>query len=117
MLEIADFYGLHSGYDVDKAKELDLRYCVGKNLHVPILEKSPWVYECELDEILKKKDSCICTSFIRCIWVDRKIPDHSYSRLNLETIKPLIYSPGGYYGGIRKIGLVGEEPCKHSGSL
>ncbi|TGA96268.1 hypothetical protein E4665_15950 [Sporolactobacillus shoreae] len=79
----------------------------GSVLDVPILEKSPWVYECSLVKTVPQDHCCIYISEIKNIQVDNVIEDTTYGKIDLNAIDPLIYAPGNYYKLGTKIGSVG----------
>ncbi len=118
MMEMADYFGTASGYKHDKAKEAEAAYTLGKQCFVPILEDSPWVYECELSDTKNVGDGTIYIGKICGIHVSDRISDISYGKIDMQQVNPLIYAPGQYYRiseGIGKVGLSQKQEKQETG--
>jgi len=112
MKDIADYFGNHSGFCEDKCEAVNINCLKGEVVDVPVLELSPWVYECTLADMIQAGDGTIYIGEVRNIVVDEKISDTNYGKIDMINVDPLIYAPGGYYNlGIR-IGNVGESKYK-----
>ncbi len=109
MKNMADYCGTTSGYKENKCAEFGIAYTTGSALDVPILEKSPWIYECKLVNMIEAGSGFIYVGQIEGIIFEDKIEETGYGKINMEDIKPLIYSPGSYYGIGSKIGSVGDS--------
>jgi flavin reductase (DIM6/NTAB) family NADH-FMN oxidoreductase RutF len=109
MMDIADYFGIQSGYSTDKCEVTNVCYSKGETLNVPVIDKSPWVYECELYKSIEIGEGAIYIGEIKNILVDEKIPDTAYGKIDMINIDPLIYSPGGYYSLGKKVGNVGDS--------
>lgn len=107
MMYMADYFGNTSGYEKNKCEEIGVRYNNGQVLNVPILDESPWVYECELIEFKSAGDGFIYIGKIKNILVDDEIMDTSYGKIDMLSLDPLIYAPGHYYRLSSKVGEVG----------
>ncbi|HWP80445.1 MAG TPA: flavin reductase family protein [Candidatus Acidoferrum sp.] len=107
MMYMADYFGSTSGYEKNKCKEIGARYANGQVLNVPILEESPWVYECVLTDLKSTGDGFIYIGEIKNILADDKIMDTSYGKIDMLSVDPLIYAPGHYYRLSSHIGSVG----------
>ncbi|MCQ4925293.1 flavin reductase family protein [Tissierella carlieri] len=107
MMYMADYFGNTSGYERDKCEDISVKYIKGKVLDIPVLEESPWIYECKLIETINKGDGCIYIAEVKNILVDETIKDISYGKVDLISIDPLIYAPGQYYKLSSSIGSVG----------
>lgn len=108
MLHMADYFGTHSGYNSDKCREIQAAFVRGALLDVPVLESSPWVYECELTDMRESGDGCIYIGTVRNILADRALNDTAYTKIDMGVLDPLIYVPGRYY---RLSGEIGEVGC------
>lgn len=113
MMRMADYFGNTSGYERNKCKEAGAEYASGRVLKVPVLEDSPWVYECELADMKNTGDGTIYVGKIKNILVDEDIADTSYGKIDLLSVDPLIYAPGRYYrlsAGIGSVGFSLKQP-------
>ena len=110
MMDTADFFGTHSGFTSDKGDRAGS--IKGSILEVPVLNDSPWVYECTLKDVIMQGDGAIYIGKIKNILVEEKITGTGYGQINLLDIDPLIYAPGGYYRVKEKIGNVGDSKDK-----
>jgi flavin reductase (DIM6/NTAB) family NADH-FMN oxidoreductase RutF len=109
MMDISDYFGTQSGYSTDKCEVANVCYSKGETLNVPVIDKSPWVYECELYKSIVIGEGTIYIGEIKNILVDEKIPDIAYGKIDMINVDPLIYSPGGYYSLGNKVGNVGDS--------
>lgn len=107
MMYMADYFGNTSGYEKNKCEDIGVKYIKGKVLNIPVLEESPWVYECKLVETIKNGSGYIYIGEIKNILVDEAIEDTSYGKIDMISIDPLIYAPGKYYRLSSSIGSVG----------
>lgn len=113
MMDAADYFGTQSGFASDKCEAIDISYSKGEVLDVPVIDMSPWIYECQLVDVIQAGDGSIYIGKVKNIIVDDKIPDTTYGKIDLINVDPLIYSPGGYYSLGRKIGNVGDSKNKY----
>lgn len=89
ILPIADYFGNIEGYNEDKMK-VDVEFERGRVLNVPILSKSPWVYELEVDRSVVFDEGEVFFCKIRNVLVDDYVSDESLSierRMNI--IRPV----------------------------
>lgn len=107
MMYMADYFGNTTGYEKNKCKDIDVKYIKGKVLNVPVLEESPWIYECKLMDTIKNGNGYIYIGEVKNILVDESIKDTSYGNIDMTSIDPLIYAPGKYYKLSQSIGSVG----------
>lgn len=112
MMFLADYFGMNSGYSANKVSDIGAEFSRGEVLPVPILNLSPWVYECRLMDIVPQGNGDIYIGEVKNIQVDKKIQDISYGRINMMDIDPLIYAPGNYYKLSESIGRVGFSKQK-----
>lgn len=107
MMYMADYFGTASGRDKNKCKEIDVKTVEGSILHVPVLDASPWVYECLLADVIARGDGYVYIGHIQNILADESIKDAGYGKIDMRGIDPLVYAPGHYYRLTRDIGAVG----------
>ncbi len=112
MMDIADYFGNHSGFSNDKCEAAKVNCARGEVVNAPVLDMSPWVYECMLLDMIQAGDGAIYIGKIENILVDEKIQDTAYGKIDLIDVDPLIYAPGGYYSLGRRIGNVGTSRDK-----
>lgn len=107
MMYMADYFGTTSGYERNKCEDIGVKYMDGKVLNVPVLEESPWIYECKLINTIENHSGYIYIGEVKNILVAESIEDTSYGKIDLLSIDPLIYSPGQYYKLSSSVGTVG----------
>ncbi|MBL4937858.1 flavin reductase family protein [Clostridium sp. YIM B02515] len=112
MMFLADYFGMNSGYSSNKVSDIGVECSIGEILPVPILNPSPWVYECQLIDIVPQGNGAIYIGEVKNIQVDEKIKDTAYGKINMSDIDPLIYAPGNYYKVSENIGQVGFSKQK-----
>jgi flavin reductase (DIM6/NTAB) family NADH-FMN oxidoreductase RutF len=104
MLHLMDYFGSNSGNNGVKDKE-SYDYSNGEILHVPTLDLSKWVYECEVKTTVQTGDSDTFFCEIKNVQVDNDI-DIS-DGIDLTLFDPVIYS--GHYHSIGKhLGKIGD---------
>lgn len=112
MVDIADYFGTRTGFSVDKCEEVNVTWSKGEAINAPIIDKSPWVYECMLVDMIQVGDGTIYIGEVKNIVVDERIRDTAYGKIDMLEVNPLIYAPGGYYCLERRVGNVGESKDK-----
>lgn len=109
MMDIADYFGTHSGYSLDKCMVANVAFSKGEAVNAPVLDMSPWIYECELSDIIQVEGGAVYIGKVKNILVDDKIKDTDYGKIDMINVDPLIYAPGGYYKLGGRVGNVGES--------
>lgn len=104
MLHLMDYFGSVSGENELKNKVL-YDYDDGEVLHVPTLDLSKWVYECEVAKIVETGDSDTFFCTIKNVQVDSDI-DISCG-IDLTKFDPVIYS-GNYHALGKYLGKIGD---------
>lgn len=104
MLELLDYFGSCSGKDGAKVG-LPYAYSEGNALHVPTLDKSKWVYECEVTRTIQTGDSDTYFCDIKDVTADETI-DIS-NGIDLTRFDPVIYS-GHYHSIGEHLGKIGD---------
>lgn len=98
-LPLANHFGMKEGYDSDKMN-VDAAISKGKELNVPVLDLSPWVFELEVKQTIKLDDSDIFICKIRNTLVDERFAQSGRDGLGpvpVNEAKPVIGWGGGTY--------------------
>ncbi len=106
-LWLADYFGNTSAEEKAK-REISYSYEWGKKVDVPILDASHWVYECTVDRVIELDGAHLFTAKIENIQIDEAYADMDMKHIDLERIRPVIYSPYQYFGIDQKLGEMGE---------
>lgn len=89
LLPIADYFGNMSGYQEDKMK-VPVEIETGRVLNVPILTKSPWIYELEVDRLMELDGGTVLLCKIRNVLVDESLCDETQSvEQRVQAIRPV----------------------------
>ncbi len=106
MLGLMDYFG--SKHAKDGLKN-DISYEVvrGEVLDVPVLDKSRWVYECEVKKAVETGASTTFFCNIRNIQVDERLECEDIFDVDLTVLDPVIYS-GRYHSLGKMLGKIGD---------
>ena len=109
MLPLMDYFGTHKAKDGAKT---GMKYAVsrGKILDIPVLDDSPWVYECKVKQTVKTGDSTTFFCNIMNIQIDEEIECKDTFDVDLTKLNPIIYS-GKYHSIGKLLGCIGD--CLH----
>ena len=89
LLPFADYCGFTEGYD-ERKMQVPIEVERGHVLDVPILAKSPWVYELEVDKSIVMEDGEVFFCKIKNVLADEVLCDDSLSiEQRMNTIKPV----------------------------
>jgi len=89
MLPIADYFGNKEGYSKDKMN-VDVEIEKGQVLDVPVLTKSPWIFELEVDKTINLNDGDVFLCKIRNVLADEFLCDETLSiEQRAKTIRPV----------------------------
>lgn len=89
LLPIADYFGNTDGYSENKMK-ISVETDKGQVLNVPILTKSPWIYELEVDRSIELDGGEVFLCKIRNVLVDEHLCDETLSvEQRINTILPV----------------------------
>lgn len=107
VLWLADYFGTTRG---EERAKTDLPYTVGRGsrVDVPIIEESHWIYECEVKKHLTLDGADLFVAKVMNIQVDSAWKDMDMEHIELDRIRPTIYSPYQYYSIGEKLGEMGE---------
>ena len=108
-LPLMDYFGTHKAKDGAKT---GMKYDVsrGKILDIPVLDDSPWVYECKVKQTVKTGDSTTFFCNIMNIQIDEEIECKDTFDVDLTKLNPIIYS-GKYHSIGKLLGCIGD--CLH----
>jgi flavin reductase (DIM6/NTAB) family NADH-FMN oxidoreductase RutF len=98
MLHDADYCGQTSGYKTDKVADRGLAWSPGALLDVPVLDGSPWVYECRLVDTKDVGECTVLFGRVEHLTVDASIADASFGKVDVPTLDLAVYSTPAYYG-------------------
>jgi len=88
LLPAADYFGNKEGFDGDKKVPVEIER--GAALEVPIIVKSPWVFELEVDKAIPLDDGEVFLCKIRNILADERLCDENKSpEERLKEIRPI----------------------------
>lgn len=89
ILPIADYFGNTDGYKENKMN-VAIETEKGRVLNVPILAKSPWVYELEVDRSIVLNDGEVFLCKVRNVLIDELLCDETLSvEQRINTIRPV----------------------------
>ncbi|MBR4331791.1 MAG: flavin reductase family protein [Clostridia bacterium] len=105
MLPLMDYFGAHSA---KKEKKDGIAYSVsrGQALDVPVLDESPWVYECAVEKTVETGASTTFFCRIKNIQIDERLDIADPFHVNLTKLNPVIYS-GMYHSVGKLLGKIG----------
>lgn len=104
MLELLDYFGSCSGKESLKSK-LEYEYGEGEMVKAPTLNKSRFVYECQVVEIVQTGDSHTYFCDIKNVQIDENV-DISQG-IDLTQFEPVVYS-GHYHSIGEHLGKIGD---------
>ncbi|MFA4844745.1 MAG: flavin reductase family protein [Candidatus Margulisiibacteriota bacterium] len=102
----ADYCGVKSGRDINKAKELHLNLLPASKVKAPLLAESPINIECKVTEIKKLGSHDMFLAKVLCIHADKKYIDNK-GALRLDQAELICYSHGKYYALGKELGHFG----------
>lgn len=89
LLPLADYFGITEGYDESKMN-VPVEIERGQVLEVPILAKSPWVYELEVDRTIVLDGGEVFLCKIRNVLADELLCDETLSlEQRMNTVRPV----------------------------
>ena len=106
-LWLADYFGNTKGSDGEK-NQVNYSYEWGKEVEVPILQESHWVYECEIKKTLELDGAHLFLAEIKNIQIDKAYENMDMEKIDLTQISPVIYAPYQYFGIAEKLGEMGD---------
>lgn len=107
MLELVDYFGMTDGYNGPK-DSLPYEFSDGKVLKVPVLEKSRWVYECQVSKTVEMPESHTFICEIKNIQIDDSLSDMNLEMIDLRRLDPILYAGYNYFNIGQRLGACGE---------
>ena len=106
MLPLMDYLGSRHAKD---GKKDGVPYGVsrGEVLDVPVLDKSRWVYECEVKQAVQTGESTTFFCYIRNVQIDERLECRDTFDVDLTALDPVIYS-GKYHSLGKLLGSIGD---------
>ena len=104
MLYLMDYFGSNSGNNGTKDRQ-PYDYSTGEILHVPTLDLSKWVYECQVKTIVQTGDSDTFFCDIKNVQIDSDID--ITDGIDLTVFDPVVYS-GQYHSIGKNLGKIGD---------
>ena len=92
LLPLANYFGNKSGYDPNKM-QVDAVISKGRVLDIPILQKSPWIFELEVKQTIPLDDSEIYICKIRNTLVEEQFAEKAREGkgpMPINEIKPVV---------------------------
>lgn len=106
-----DYYGVRSGRDVDKFKEMNLTPLPSKMIDAVGIEESPVNIECKVVEVKKLGSHDMFIAEVVNVTVDDRYMDEN-NKFNLNDSDLVAYSHGEYFTLGEKIGTFGYSVRK-----
>jgi len=89
LLPIADYFGNKEGYSKDKMN-VNVEIEKGQVLDVPVLTKSPWIYELEVNKTITLNNSEVFLCNIKNVLADEYLCDEKLTEEErIKTIRPV----------------------------
>ena len=97
LLPIADYFGNVEGYSKDKMN-VDVEIEKGEILDVPVLTKSPWIYELYIDKTITMNDSDVFLCKIKNVLADEYLCNETLNvEKGIKTIRPVLTVSNKYF--------------------
>ncbi len=107
MLWLADYFGCSRGSDGPK-DQVPYTWERGHALDVPVLDGSPWVFECQVDRVIELDGSHLFISAVHNIQIAADLADMDREMIDLSRLDPVLYAPYNYYRLGERLGACGE---------
>ena len=107
MVWLADYFGCSRGYDGRKDR-VAYDCAPGAALHVPVLDRSKWVFECKVSKTVELDGSHIFISKIANIQIAEQFKSMNLEMIDLMQLDPVLYAPYNYFALGQKLGDCGE---------
>ncbi len=106
MLGLMDYFGTRSAR-YGKKDGMEYGVSEGDALEVPVLDDSPWVYECKVEKPVDTGDSTTFFCRIVNVQIDETVTVKDAFDVDLTLFDPIIYS-GMYHSIGKKLGRIGD---------
>jgi len=108
---LADYFGT-TKYEEKLKSEINYDYKWGNNIHVPVLEKSKWIYECSVDKTIELDGCHLFLAKIENIQIDKNFKEMDLEMIDLIQLDPVLYAPYNYFSIGQRIGACCEWKTK-----
>ena len=106
ILPLMDYFGTHHARDGRKNK-MPYHVSRGVAVDVPVLDESPWVYECEVEKSVNVGTSTTFFCRIKNVQIDERVEAQDAFSIDLTQLDPVIYS-GLYHSIGNVLGKIGD---------
>ncbi len=106
MLPLMDYFGTHQAVDGNK-NAMEYGVSRGEVLDIPVLDASPWVYECQVKQTVETGDSTTFFCYIKNIQMDERLDCKDIFDVDLTKLDPVVYS-GKYHSIGKVLGCIGD---------
>ena len=106
ILPLMDYFGTHHARDGRKDK-MPYHVSRGVAVDVPVLDESPWVYECEVEKTVTVGASTTFFCRIKNVQIDERVEAQDAFSIDLTQLDPVIYS-GLYHSIGNVLGKIGD---------
>lgn len=107
ILWLADYFGNTKGVNgIKNAMHYEFQW--GKQVDVPIIEQSHWVYECEVSKVVELDGAHLFLAAIKNIQIDAQYKDMAMEKIDLTQLQPVVYAPYNYFSIGEKLGERGQ---------
>ena len=106
LLPLMDYFGAHHG-DEEKKDQRPYHVSRGVKVHVPVLDESRWIYDCEVEKTIDIGKSTTFFCRIRNIQMDERLSWDDPFQVDLTELDPVIDS-GKYHSIGRMLGNIGD---------
>lgn len=106
MIPLMDYFGTHRAEEGPK-DGISYEVSRGEVIDVPVLEDSPWVYECEVVHQYETGDSTTFFAKIKNVQVTEDFSSEDIFDVDLTKLDPVIYS-GQYHSLGERLGGIGD---------
>jgi len=107
ILWLADYFGNTKGVNGIK-NAMDYEFQWGKQVDVPVIEQSHWVYECEVSKVVELDGAHLFLAAIKNIQIDAQYKDMDMEKIDLTQLQPVVYAPYNYFSIGKKLGERGQ---------
>ena len=105
-LWLADYFGTTRG---EERQKTDVPYSVlrGRETDVPVIGESHWIYECRVKKHIPLEGADLFIASIVNVQIDQDYQDMNMEKIDLQKIRPAIYSPYQYFSIGKRLGKMG----------
>ena len=106
ILPLMDYFGTRHAQDGRK-DQVSYHVSRGRTVDVPVLDESPWVYECEAEQSIVTGASTTFFCRVRNVQIDERLAVNDPYAIDLTRLDPVIYS-GMYHSIGSLLGKIGD---------